>query len=158
MNKLFFIPLLILLLVGCAYIIDKDVQDIGINSAPTGAKVVITTTGGVIMFEGTTPASANLKKKYEYIVTVSMEGYQDKTMRLDQAINPIVIGNLLCGGIPGLIVDAMTGAMYKLEPEQLVFTLQTASINGESEKLYVFVSWLNESGETVSIPIEMEKE
>lgn len=158
MNKLFFVSLLILLLVGCAYIIDKDVQDIGINSAPTGAKVVITTTGGVIMFEGTTPASANLKKKYEYIVTVSMEGYQDKTMRLDQAINPIVIGNLLCGGIPGLIVDAMTGAMYKLEPEQLVFTLQTASINGESEKLYVFVSWLNESGETVSIPIEMEKE
>ncbi|MCK5332191.1 MAG: PEGA domain-containing protein [Candidatus Marinimicrobia bacterium] len=158
MNKLFFVSLLILLLVGCAYIIDKDVQDIGINSTPTGAKVVITTTGGVIMFEGTTPASANLKKKYEYIVTVSMEGYQDKTMRLDQAINPIVIGNLLCGGIPGLIVDAMTGALYKLEPDQLVFTLQTASINGESEKLYVFVSWLNESGETVSIPIEMEKE
>ena len=157
MKKLL-ISLLVVVFAGCAYIMNKDTQDISINSQPTGAKVVVTTIGGVPVFEGTTPTSVKLKRKNKYVVSVSMEGYLDKTIQIDQAINTMIIGNLLCGGVPGMIIDGLTGAMWNLEPEQIVFTLQTASINGQSEKLYAFISWLDEDGRTVSIPIELIKE
>lgn len=155
--KLFIGFLLGLVFVSCAYIVSKDSQDVAVTSTPTGAKVVIATTGGVVVYEGTTPASVNLKKKNEYVVTVSMKGYVEKSVQIDKAINPMVLGNLLCGGIPGLIVDGITGAMWNLEPGQIVITLQTASLNNGPEKLYAVLSWLNENGQTVNLPIEMVK-
>lgn len=147
-----------LLLAGCAFIISKDSQDISVNSDPVGAKVTVATTGGVVVFEGTTPASVKLKRKNKYTVTVNMEGYLEKTIQIDQSINPMVIGNLLCGGIPGLVVDGITGAMWNLEPEQIVITLQTASINDKPSQLFALISWLNENNQTVSIPVELVKE
>lgn len=148
--------LMAIMISGCAYIMNGDNQDVSIKSNPEGAKVVVTTTGGVPIFEGTTPASVNLKKKYKYAVTVSLDGYTEKTFQIDQTIDMTILGNIICGGIPGLIVDGVTGAMYKLEPEQLVITLQTASLNGGDEKLYAVLSWLGENGETMNIPLELE--
>jgi len=156
MRKLM-VVLIAILFVGCAYITSTDSQDISVKSNPSGAKVIITTTGGVQVFEGQTPASAHLKKKNKYVATVSMQGYADKTVQIDQEMNTIILGNLLCGGIPGLVVDGVTGAMWNLTPDQIVVTLQVASLNDGPEKLYAFVSWLDANGQTVSIPVEMVK-
>ena len=86
-----------------------------------------------------------------------MQGYADKTIQIDQTLDPMVIGNLLCGGIPGMIVDGMSGAMWLLEPDQIIVTLEMASLNDGPEKFYAVVSWLNENNQTVKFPLELEK-
>ena len=151
--------LTVMLISGCAYLAGGgDNQDVAITSSPEGASVVITTTGGVPMFEGITPASVNLKRKYKYNVTVNMGGYKENTVMIDQTLNMYVIGNLLCGGIPGMIVDGLTGAMWVLEPEQIVVTLELAALDGGSEELYAVVSYLGENNQRQSIPVLLEKE
>ncbi|MBC8549263.1 MAG: PEGA domain-containing protein [Candidatus Brocadiales bacterium] len=149
----------VILLSGCAYLAGGgDNQDVKVTSSPEGASIVITTTGGVSVFEGATPASVNLKRKYKYNVTVNLDGYKEKTVMIDQTLNMYVIGNLLCGGVPGMIVDGLTGAMWVLEPEQIVVTLEMAALEGGEEQLYAVVSYLGDNNIRQSIPVAMEKE
>lgn len=157
MKKILLITV-ILFLAACSYIINTDKQDVGVRSEPTGAKIVVKTTGGVEVFSGQAPASIKLKKKNEYVVYVSLEGYKDEEVRIDKRIEPWVIGNLLCGGIPGLVVDGITGAMWKLEPDEIVVTLQVASTNRREDRLFVLISWLDEDiNDIVNIPIALQK-
>lgn len=154
-----FIAFTTLLLTGCAYLAGGgDYQDVAISTSPEGANVVITTTGGVPVFEGVAPASVNLKRKYKYNVTINMDGYKEKTLMIDQTLNMYVVGNLLCGGVPGMIVDGLTGAMWVLEPEQLIITLELAALDGGEEQLYAVVSYLGDNNIRQSVPVLLEKE
>ncbi|NQT63776.1 MAG: PEGA domain-containing protein [Candidatus Marinimicrobia bacterium] len=149
----------VLLISSCAYLVGGgDKQDVMVNSSPEGASIVITTTGGVEMFSGTTPASVTLKRKYKYNVAVNLDGYKENTVMIDQTLNMMVLGNILCGGIPGGVVDALTGAMWTLEPEQIVVTLEMAALEGGSEELYAVVSYLGTDNQRQSVPILLEKE
>lgn len=152
-------PSLLLILVGmlasgCAYILSTDSQDISISTNPAGAQVVITTTGGIEVFSGTTPAQAHLKRKNKYFVDVTLEGHESKRIHLEQSLNPKTLWNILLGGIPGLIVDGISGAIWKLEPETIMITLQTASINGKDHQILVF-SWLDEQGEPIHQAVDI---
>lgn len=139
---------------GCAYILSTDSQDISISSTPGGAQVVIKTTGGIEVFTGTTPAQAHLKRKNEYIIDVTLEGHAPKQIHLEQSINPATFWNLLIGGIPGWIIDGVSGAIWKLEPETIMITLQTASINGKDHQILVF-SWLDARGEPIHQAVDI---
>ena len=143
-----------LLFSGCAYILSTDSQDISISSSPAGAQVTIKTTGGIEVFTGTTPAQAHLKRKNEYIIEVTLDGHTPKKIHLTQSINPATFWNLLGGGIPGWIIDGVSGAIWKLEPETITITLQTASIDGEERELLVF-SWLDAKGEAVHQAVDI---
>jgi len=53
------------------------------------------------------------------------------------------LGNLLFGGIIGIIVDASSGAMYKLTPDQVIAQLKsnsTGMIDLKDDQIYVAVS------------------
>ncbi|MCH7576116.1 MAG: PEGA domain-containing protein [Candidatus Marinimicrobia bacterium] len=139
---------------GCAYILSTDSQDISISSSPAGAQVVIKTTGGIEVFSGTTPAQAHLKRKNEYIIDVTLEGHKTKQVHLAKSINPKTFWNLLNGGIGGWIIDGVSGAIWKLEPETITITLQTASIEGEDRQVLVF-SWLDAQGKPVHQAIDI---
>ncbi|MBW8036705.1 MAG: PEGA domain-containing protein [Planctomycetes bacterium] len=139
---------------GCAYMLSTDSQDISISSSPAGAQVMIKTTGGIEVFTGRTPAQAHLKRKNEYIIDVTLEGHASKQVHLEQSINPATFWNLLIGGIPGWIIDGVSGAIWKLEPETVTITLQTASIDGRDRELLVF-SWLDEQGEPIHQAVDM---
>ena len=58
------------------------------------------------------------------------------------------------GGIPGWIIDGVSGAIWKLEPETITITLQTASIDGEEHQVLVF-SWLDADGEPVHQAVDV---
>ncbi len=139
---------------GCAYMLSTDSQDISISTYPIGAKVIITTTGGIEVFSGTTPAQAHLKRKNEYIVDVTLEGHESKRIYLEHSLNPKTLWNLIIGGIPGWIIDGVSGAIWKLEPETITITLQTASINGQDHQILVF-SWLDGQGETIHQAVDI---
>lgn len=107
-----------LLLTACATIMQGTSQEVSIASTPTGAKLIIDGTEA-----GTTPVAASLKRKDKHTIRIEMEGYQPFEMALGRGTSGWVWGNIVFGGIPGLAIDAITGGMYKLTPEQVQATL-----------------------------------
>lgn len=57
-------------------------------------------------------------------------------------------GNIIFGGIIGLAVDAMTGGLYNLTPDQLNSTLarQSASVAPAKDGIYVVLVVAPETG------------
>ncbi len=148
------ILLVAFLLSGCAYLLSTDSQDISVSTNPAGAQVIITTTGGVEVFRGTTPTQAHLKRKNKYFVDVTLNGHESRRIYLEQSLNNKTLWNFLIGGIPGWIIDFASGAIWNLEPEMIMITLQTASINGKDHQILVF-SWLNEQGEPIHQAVDI---
>jgi len=122
---------------SCATIMLSTSQEVGISSNPAGAKV---TNNGVEA--GKTPVVLDLKRKNNYKIKIELEGYQPYEIALVKKMSGWVFGNIIFGGIPGLIVDLATGALYVLKPEQVMAELkqQGASIAVGREQMLIAVT------------------
>lgn len=115
---------------GCASIVSHSRYGIGINSEPNDAKVKVINQKGDIVFLGTTPVIAPLKsgagyfKKASYEIVFEKEGYEPKTLEIESVLDEWYIGNILFfGGDLGvgfLIIDPLTGAMWKFDEDVYV--------------------------------------
>lgn len=147
----------ITLIVGCATIMKGSDQQIKINSTPTAAKVIVKSTDGMVIFDGTTPATVKLSKKKEYIVTVTMEGYKESTANITkQGIEGWFWGNIICGGLIGIVVDITSGSINKLAPEEVSIEMKTAYLENQEETFVLFQA-LDEEGNLRSLSIPMIK-
>jgi len=113
----------LLLLAGCASIMHGTTQQVAVSSSPTGAQVSVNG-----MQHGVTPVIADLKRKDNQVIKVTLDGYQPFEMALTRSTSGWVWGNIVFGGIIGLAVDAMTGGLYKLAPEQVTAQLQREDV------------------------------
>lgn len=116
------IVILMFLVSSCASIVSSSRWPLTVNSEPVGAKVEITNKKGVVVYNGSTPATMELKSgagyfaKESYSLKVQMNGFADKIVPINCKFNGWYIGNLVFGGLIGiLIVDPITGAMYRLD-------------------------------------------
>lgn len=110
---------------NCCTIIHGDTQDISVNSQPSGAKVIVR---GVHM--ATTPAVIELKRKESNIVLrFEKEGYEPVEIALKRGTDSWIAGNIIFGGVIGLIVDFANGAAYKLSPENVQVELRELNIS-----------------------------
>ncbi|MBI3292358.1 MAG: PEGA domain-containing protein [Elusimicrobia bacterium] len=107
------------MLAGCATIINQTTQAIGISSSPIGASVTV---DGVP--HGKTPVVAKLSRKNHHFVRIELAGYQPYEAALTRHVSGWVWGNIVFGGLIGLAIDALTGGLYKLTPDQIVAQLQ----------------------------------
>ncbi len=130
------VAVLALVVGGCATILTGTQQDILFTSSPTSAKVVVKSSNGMEVFNGTTPATVKLPKKEEYAVTISMDGYQSVTLPISQSFQSLYLGNIICGGLIGLVIDAVNGAMWTLEPETVAVSLSTAMSETGERRLF----------------------
>ncbi|MEQ9104972.1 MAG: PEGA domain-containing protein [Rhodothermales bacterium] len=110
------------LLFGCGTIMQGTTQDIGISSTPSQATIKV---NGQQM--GTTPAVLDLKRKSTHFIQIELDGYQLFETTLTRKTSGWVWGNLVFGGLPGLVVDAAAGGMYKLTPDQITADMRLAS-------------------------------
>lgn len=115
-------------LTGCASIVDGGKAEVPMTGT-LGATVSITDEGNAVVFEGKLPATAELVRgggfqSKRYTVEVSKPNYVSKKLKLAPELNNWVWGNILLGGVIGVIVDASTGAMWTLTPESLSVQLQ----------------------------------
>jgi hypothetical protein len=121
---------------GCGTIIHGGMQDIGINSTPTGATIYV---NGQTM--GRTPAITKLSRKNTQFVKIELEGYQPFEITLNRGVSGWVFGNIVFGGLIGLVVDASTGAMYKLTPEQVSGAMQKmVAIENNEDAMFITVA------------------
>ena len=112
--KLIMILVCPILLVGCATITTGTTQKIPINSNPAGALVSISSG-----FMSQTPCIAELKRNQDHTVSISKLGYDTMVVVLRKSMCGSTAGNLVIGGVIGLGVDAISGAMFKLEPLEI---------------------------------------
>jgi hypothetical protein len=152
---LFLIILITTFFVGCATIMHGTTQEVSITSSPEAADVTVKTAGGVISFTGITPATVELPRKDEYDVFINLAGYQEETVHINKEFDSIYLGNILCGGIIGLIIDASNGAMNKLEPSVINVSLVTASVDQNNKQTYAVFRAMDHEGQlrTLVIPL-----
>jgi hypothetical protein len=121
--------------VGCGTIMHGTSQDIGLASSPSGAKVTLDNNE-----LGVTPVIAKLSRKDNHVVHFALDGYQPTDLTLTRSVSGWVWGNIAFGGIVGLAVDAISGGLYKLSPEQLTATMtKTTASTTKNGGLYVAV-------------------
>ncbi len=106
---------------SCATIVSPNQYPVIINATPAGAEISITDRAGREIYRGTAPATVYLRsghsyfRRGQYAVRVSKPGYDDQIFPIEGNINGWYFGNLLFGGIIGmLIVDPLSGAMYTI--------------------------------------------
>ncbi len=103
---------------GCASIVSGRHADVTIDSLPTQAHVVIRDKRGREVANTMTPATVTLKRKDKWIfparytATLSAPGHEPIDVPIHSTVNPWVLGNVIIGGIPGIIIDSATGAVW----------------------------------------------
>ncbi|MGR9116345.1 MAG: hypothetical protein ACU85E_11310 [Gammaproteobacteria bacterium] len=115
---------------ACASIVSHSSWPVVIRSIPDRAKFTIINDKGVTVHSGMTPASVTLNGGAGYFdgatyhLKCSREGYKDTYSIIDSTVNGWYWGNILFGGIIGLlIIDPATGAMWKM-PEYVNLELE----------------------------------
>ena len=91
---------------GCATIISGggETQSVRFTSSPRGAKVYVDDN-----YIGVTPTASALTRRDDHFVRMELAG-QVKTQDLHSGLNPWIFGNILLGGVIGIVVDAASGA------------------------------------------------
>jgi hypothetical protein len=103
-----------LLTTSCATIVSGSKQNIKFSSNPSTATIYIDE-----VEVGKTPFEIKLARKSEHSVMIKLEGYQTYETKLTKKFNAWYIGNIVFGGLIGIIVDPITGAIYNLSPDQI---------------------------------------
>lgn len=130
--KVLCLPLL--LLAGCATVMHGTRQSVSISSYPSDAEVWVDN-----QYIGKSPTIVELKRKENHHVKIELKGYQPYEIILSHQLSGWVFGNLVYGGVLGLAVDAISGGLYKLTPDQVQVEMQKENLGlaPKSDELYI---------------------
>ena len=105
------IPCLALTLSGCASIVTGTSQQVTVDSNPGGAKCLIYR-NGARLHEGTTPMTFSVDKSMKDLNIACADAIQREARGKSKAgIQPWVFGNIILGGLIGIIIDIASGAV-----------------------------------------------
>lgn len=113
---------------GCATMTSGTTDVIRISSIPDGATVEVD--GRTYQ----TPISLTLPRTKSYDVVIRKEGYLPAHRVISRVGNTATEGNLIAGGIVGILTDQSTGAAFRLVPNDLKVDLVPAG--SADEKIY----------------------
>jgi len=128
------------LLSGCATIMNGTNQSIGISTNPSGAEVWLDD-----MLAGHSPIVLEMKRNNNHFIRIQLEGYQPYELAVTREISGWVAGNIVFGGFIGLAVDALTGGIYNLTPEQVRAEMHKGNIAFSKKSGETFVAIVMEA-------------
>jgi hypothetical protein len=109
---------------GCATVTRGTHEAWTINTVPPGASVK-TSNGRAC---DSTPCTFQMDHRSEFDVTITKAGYKDwrghVIHQMSTAGGVALVGNGLIGGVPGVVIDGITGAAQELKPNPLNVTLE----------------------------------
>lgn len=134
-----------LLLSNCATIISRSNYPVTVNSQPQGLSFVVTNLrDNTVVSQGVSPQQVVLKsgggyfRPAHYRIDVKKSGKVVASQNLDAGFNGWYVGNIVFGGLIGLlIVDPLTGAMYRLPENATVSAPAIATLNQNGKSLQV---------------------
>jgi len=101
-----------LLLTGCASIMTPGrFRPVPVETFPAGAQVYLNDA-----YEGTTPLSLRVDRKGTHRLSVQHPGYETFRKEIKPGTNGWIWGNLVFGGLVGIIVDAVNGSSVTPKP------------------------------------------
>lgn len=104
---------------SCATLFKGSTDDVSFSSDPTGAKVYVN--GNLL---GTTPFQIELKSNKTYTIEFKKDGYETKTVVLNNSIGAGWVILDVLGGLIPIIIDAATGNWYSLDQENVNAVLE----------------------------------
>ena len=108
----FLIP--VIFLSACATIVNGSSQTVTVSTTPPGATCTVDRMGARIGAVAQTPGSVRLdKSKNDLSVTCSKPGFQTATVTKAPSFGGATFGNIIAGGVVGVVVDAASGANYE---------------------------------------------
>jgi hypothetical protein len=111
------------LLTGCATITTGTTQNIAVTTDPDGADCSFSRNDQFIARVNPTPGSLSISKSGSSLsVSCKREGYHDTAETIGSDFQAVTLGNVLIGGVIGIVVDAASGAINKY-PESIAFKL-----------------------------------
>jgi hypothetical protein len=119
---------------ACGTIINSSKQNVSFASTPSGATVFVDN-----QQMGVTPVALSLSRKDHHNVRMELAGFQPYEIKLTRGLSGWAFGNIVFGGIPGLAIDAITGGLYKLSPDQVEATLASGTAMRTGDGLVVRV-------------------
>ena len=112
---------------NCASIVHQTTQQVPVKSDPPGAALTVACGDVNNDPKLTTPTTITLHRKPDVCtLKLSKEGYKEKEVAFTKSMSPWYLGNILGGGIIGLIVDAANGAMFDRKPNGVDVKLEPA--------------------------------
>lgn len=137
MKKVYLVASLALavLISSCGTIIHGSRQDVSISSNPSSAIVTINN-----QEVGRTPITISLSRKDSHAVKIELEGYLPYETKFTRKVDGWIAGNIIFGGLIGLAVDAISGGMYKLTPDQIQAELRNRTVSVKQLKDGVYVA------------------
>jgi len=114
--KLLVLGLTLLSVTSCATIVDGGDKFVSVNVDPANSKIHVRSNQGE---EYVRQGSFNLRvdRKASYTLVVESPNYISEEITVKRGLNGWYFGNILFGGIIGLIVDGVTGNMWTPKPK-----------------------------------------
>jgi hypothetical protein len=107
-----------ILFTACGTIVNGSRQEVSVMSYPPGALLKVDGMG-----VGTTPIILDLERKDDYRLRFELKGFIAYEMDIRSKLSGWFFGNLISWSFIGMVVDAVSGGMYRLTPEQVMASL-----------------------------------
>ena len=122
MNRLISYVCLLILMTSCASILGGSKAKITVDNAEPISSPVVMSVDGVQYTDIYLPAKVRVKGGFKpSTITATAQGYSEGKAIVDKKFNSTTLWNIVLGGIPGMAIDAATGAMMK--PSQKHYTM-----------------------------------
>lgn len=108
---------------ACGTITRGSTSDVTFNSAPAGAQVQTS----IGLSCPATPCTFPISRKQPFVATFTLDGYEPQQIPVTTEVSgggaAGMAGNLVVGGIVGVVVDASTGASLDHSPNPVFATM-----------------------------------
>lgn len=108
---------------GCATIVNGRTQKVTVQTEPSGATASV---AGVGSF--TTPAVIPLDRDTDHVITFTKAGFHDRSVTLKRRLSGWAFGNIIFGGIIGIVIDAATGDWWYFDPETFIMNMTSGNL------------------------------
>ena len=119
---------------ACATVVGGTTQEVFIESEPTGATCKVDRLGANVGVVNPTPGRVNVSRSKEtMIVSCNRDGYEQSNEVLVSSFTGATVGNILLGGVVGIVVDAASGANNKY-PDRIMVVMTPASFANDAAR------------------------
>lgn len=115
----------LILVTSCGTIFNGTRQNVSVITAPDRARVQVDPGGQTF----TTPTTLDLERKNDYTLRFSKEGYSPAESHISKSMNGGILVLDILAGLLGVIVDAVTGGWYNLDPKSANVVLTKADVD-----------------------------
>lgn len=119
----------LIILTSCATILSGTKATVLVSTS-TGEPAMINADGNSYYING--PTQIKIKRGYKKSLIVADNANSHGSVEVGKTFNVVTLGNILLGGIPGLVIDGISGAITK--PKGNAFTIYMQAKNNQPKK------------------------